>query len=107
MNMNIFVRKYLNIRIFAIHCFTCWTKLSNLKQNKNKNESPGTMVGQSSRNLMIENKCRLNFSFLHISSSWVKIGWHTEISFLGPPEVGEKQSREKKERRKKKIKVCG
>ena len=33
----------------------------------------------------------LKIIFLHITSGWVKVGWHTDISFLGPPEEGEKQ----------------
>ena len=33
--------------------------------------------------------------FLHIPSSWVKIGWHTENQFPGTTEVGEKQCMER------------
>ena len=33
----------------------------------------------------------------NIASSWLKIWWPIKISFLGPPEVGEKQRAEKAE----------
>ena len=58
--------------------------------------SPGTRVGPCYRDQMLAVKSRkkthvddCNFiEFLHIPSSWVKIGWHTGNQLSGPPDVG-------------------